>query len=54
MFSRNLRGGITMAVRYKEPSDVPTRSGGANPLLYEHTRRKDTGDLVGAVEWLRE
>jgi hypothetical protein len=56
--SRNLRGGITVIVRYKDLSGAPYESRWRlNPFLYEDTRlvrRKCMGDLVRAVEKLQE
>lgn len=56
--ARNLRGGITVIVRYKDLSGAPYESRWRlNPFLYKDTRlvrRKGMGDLVRAVEKLQE
>jgi hypothetical protein len=56
--SRNLRGGITVIVRYKDLSGAPYEiRWRLNPFLYKDTRlvrRKGMGDLVRAVEKLQE
>ena len=56
--ARNLRGGITVIVRYKDLAGVPYESRWRlNPFLYKDTRlvrRKSMGDLVRAVEKLQE
>jgi hypothetical protein len=55
---RDLRGGITVIVRYKDLSGAPYESRWRlNPFLYKDTRlvrRKSMGDLVRAVERLQE
>jgi hypothetical protein len=56
--ARNLRGGITVIVRYKDLLGTPYESRWRlNPFLYKDTRlvrRKSMGDLVRAVEKLQE